>query len=82
MISNPQKMANIRMDVTGQMTVAKKATAVVAVVKNIAEAASGNASAATSSVEAYGASRRVFFHLSVATNTSPVVCGFGYIYGR
>ena len=55
---------------TGQIAVAKKATAVVEVVNNMAPAASGRATAATSSVVAFGISKRAFFHLSTATNTS------------
>ena len=43
-------MANRRTGATGQMAVPKKATAVVDVVKNMAEAASGSALAATSSM--------------------------------
>jgi hypothetical protein len=70
MISKPQKNAKQKMGVTGQIIVAKKATAVVDVVSNIAEAASGNAIAAISWVGADGLSSRAFFHLSTATNTS------------
>jgi hypothetical protein len=73
MMSNPQKMANILTGATGQMAVAKKATAVVKVVKNMADAASGKATAATYSVVSSGCSKRAFFHLSTATKTSPEV---------
>lgn len=56
--------------VTGQIIVAKKATAVVEVVSNIADAAFGSAIAAISSVDADCFAKRAFFHLSTATNTS------------
>lgn len=48
MINNPQKSAKQRIGVTGQIVVAKKATAVVDVVNNIACAASGKEIAAIS----------------------------------
>ncbi len=66
----PQNIAKHKIGVTGQIAVAKNATAVVAVVKNIADAASGNARAATSSVFPDGLSKRAFFHLSTATKIS------------
>jgi len=52
------------------MQVAKNATAVVEVVRNIAPAASGNEISAISSVVLKGFAIRVFFHLSTATNRS------------
>ena len=54
-----------------QIHVAKKATAVVTVVKSIAPAASGKAISAISSVVAsFGLELRALFHLSTATNIS------------
>ena len=50
--------------------VAKKATAVVDVVRNIAEAALGSATDATSSTLPLWFSNRAFFHLSTETKTS------------
>jgi hypothetical protein len=41
MINRPRKMANILIRATGQMAVAKKATAIMSVVKNMAAAALG-----------------------------------------
>ena len=69
-IISPQNKAKHRIGVTGQMVVAKNATAVVDVVNNIAAAASGKAMAAISCVVKDGFSILAFFHLSTATKTS------------
>ena len=66
----PQNRANVKIGGTGVMQVAKKATAVVDVVRSIAPAASGNTFAATFSVLSRGLEIRSFFHLSTATNKS------------
>jgi len=68
-IIRPQKRAKQNIGATGQIKVAKNATAVVDVVRSIAEAASGRATAAISSVEPVGLLILAFFHLSTATNT-------------
>lgn len=66
-IKSPQYKAKARIGVTGQIVVAKKATAVVDVVSNIAEAALGRATAAMSCVLPDWFSKRAFFHLSTVT---------------
>ena len=58
------------MGATGQIAVAKKATAVVDVVNNMALAALVKATDAMSAVVPPGFSSLAFFHLSTATNTS------------
>mmetsp|Transcript_22126 Transcript_22126/g.32609 ORF Transcript_22126/g.32609 Transcript_22126/m.32609 type:complete len:96 (+) Transcript_22126:1250-1537(+) len=70
MISNPQNNAKVKIGGTGQMQVAKNATAVVEVVRNMALAASGRAIFAILSRQPSGFSRRALFHLSTTTNTS------------
>ena len=52
MIKRPQNKAKHKIGVTGQIVVAKNATAVVDVVSNMADAALGKAIAAISSVDA------------------------------
>lgn len=70
MIKSPQNKAKQNIGNTGVIIVAKKATAVVEVVNNIADAAFGRAIDAIFSVDAVGSAIRAFFHLSTATNTS------------
>jgi hypothetical protein len=69
-INRPQKTAKQRIGATGQIAVAKKATAVVDVVNNMALAALVKATDAISAVVPSGFSSLAFFHLSTATNTS------------
>ena len=66
----PQYTAKHKIGGTGQIHVAKNATAVVDVVRSIALAASGNATAAMSSVLPVGFWIRAFLNLSTATNKS------------
>jgi site-specific recombinase len=68
MIMRPQYTAKHKIGGTGQIHVAKNATAVVDVVRSIALAALGNATAAISSVLPVGYWIRAFLNLSTTTN--------------
>ena len=67
----PQKMENVKIGATGETQDAKKAIDVVAVVRNIADAASGKATEATNSVGEFLPNRSfTSLNLSQATKRS------------